>query len=89
MDFPNVHSSGSIVTDALPLLAGPNDSIYDITFQTDNSLRDINNTLVAINDDNTDGTADSSFNGLTLSGTMMPNSSWVEDTPANNIEFHL
>jgi uncharacterized repeat protein (TIGR01451 family) len=89
MDFPNVHSSGSIVTDALPLLAGPNDSIYDITFQTDNSLRDINNTLVAINDDNTDGTADSSFNGLTLSGTMMPNSSWVQDTPANNIEFHL
>jgi hypothetical protein len=68
---------------------GPNESIYDIAFQTDNTLRDIQNNLVAINDDNADGIPDSIFNTLTLSGTTFPNNSWIQSSPANNIEFHL
>lgn len=89
MNFPNVGFSWAIIKDALPLLVGPNDSIYDITFQTNNTLRDINNNLVSINDDNNDGTADSSFNGLVLSWSVLPNNPWIVESPANNVEFHL
>ncbi len=89
MDFPNVLSTWAFVRDALPLLTWPNNSVYDIAFQTNPTLRDINNNLVPINDNNDDWNADTNFNWLTLSWTTMPNSSWISTSPANNIDFDL
>lgn len=88
MDFPNVNFINPKIIDALPLLAGPNTNVYDISFQTDPSLRDIYNSGVLFNTN--DGVIPaSSFNGLNLIGTTIPNAAWVVTNPANNIEFHL
>jgi hypothetical protein len=62
MSFPNVEFINAKVIDALPLIVGPNDAVYDYAFQTDTNLKDINGVSIEINDDNNDGTADNIFN---------------------------
>jgi len=84
MNFPNVEFIDAKLIDALPLIVWPNDSVYDYAFQTDNTLKDINNISIEINDDNNDWNSDSSFNSLDLTST-----GWILETPANNIEFDL
>ncbi len=44
MDFPNVNFINPRLVDAFPLLAGPNTSAYDFSFQTGTTLKDIYNT---------------------------------------------
>ena len=52
MDFPNVFSNGARLVDALPLLTGPNTDTYNIAFQTDSSLLDLDGNPVPVNIDN-------------------------------------
>lgn len=52
MDFPNVNFINPKVIDALPLLAGPNTSTYDLAFQTNTTLKDIYNNPVLFNTNN-------------------------------------
>ena len=88
MDFPNVNFINPNIIDALPLLAGPNTSAYNIAFQTNTNLKDIYNTGVLFNTN--DGVSPASdFNGLNLAGTSIPNAPWIAATPANNLEFQL
>ena len=88
MDFPNVNFINPRLVDALPLLAGPNTSAYDFAFQTGTTMKDIYNTGVLFNTE--DGvTPNSTFNGLSLIGTVIPNAPWITTTPANNLEFQL
>ena len=89
MDFPNVGSIGAVLKDALPIIAGPNTSTYNIAFQTNPTLLDLDGDAVPINDDNADGVVDLSFNGLTLGGTTPSDSAWISTTPANNVEFNI
>ena len=84
MNFPNVEFINAKVIDALPLIVWPNTEVYDYTFQTNSDLLDINWDSIEINDDNNDWTADDSFNWLDLTSTW-----WINETPANNIEFNL
>jgi uncharacterized repeat protein (TIGR01451 family) len=88
MDFPQVNFINPKLIDALPLLAGPNIGAYDFAFQTNATLRDIENTLVAFNTEDGATTANT-FNSLALSGTIYPNASWIAATPGNNLEFSL
>ena len=89
MDFPNVFSTGAMLLDALPLVTGPNTATYNIAFQTNNSLQDLDGNSVPINDDNADGVADTSINGQTLWGTTPAATSWIAATPANSLEFDI
>lgn len=89
MDFPNVYSTGAKLVDALPLVTGPNTDTYNIAFQTTLGLLDITGAPVPINDDDDDGTADTSFNGQTLWGTTPTDTAWIDATPANNLEFNI
>jgi len=89
MDLPNVFSTGAKLIDALPLIAGPNTSTYNIAFQTDDTLLDMYGWSVPINDDDADGIADTSINGQTLWGTTPAATSWITPTPANNVEFDI
>jgi len=89
MWFPNVISTWAILKDALPLLTWPNDDITDIAFQTNTSLEDINGVSVPFNDDDGNGTADTSFNGNILGGTTPADSAWITTSAPNNIEFAL
>jgi len=84
MAFPNVNFLNAKVIDALPLIVWPNDEVYDYAFQTDINLKDINWTLIEINDDDNDWSADSVFNWKDLTSTW-----WINETPANNVEFDL
>lgn len=89
-DFPNVYFTGILLKDALPLLAGPNSNVYDIAFQTDNTLKDMSGINVDINDTDGNGTADTSFNGQSLSGTTSTgNTSWLTISDPNYINFDL
>jgi hypothetical protein len=88
MDFPNVPFIDAHVLNALPLLTGHKENIYDIEFQTNTSLNDIYGDSVKFNTN--DGTnSGSTYNGLNLSGTTIPNASWVSISEPNNIEFDL
>jgi len=89
MDFPNVVSTGSIIKDALPLVAWPNINAYDIAFQTNTSLTDMDGNPVPFNDDDNDGNADSIFNTQTLGGTTPGDTPWITTTAPNNLEFSL
>ena len=89
MDFPNAYFSGAVLKDALPLITGPNEDAYNIAFQTITNLNDIDGNPVPYNNDDIDIAAESSFNGLTLSGSLPGDSPWIHTSPANNIEFHL
>ncbi len=83
MSFPNVEFIDAKLTDALPLLVWPNDSVYDYEFQT-GSLLDINGNNIEINDNNNDWIGDDIFNWRDLTWT-----GWITETPANNIVFDL
>lgn len=88
MDFPNVPFINAHILNALPLLTGHKENIYDIEFQTNTSLNDIYG--VPVNFNTNDGTnSASTYNSLSLSGTTIPNASWVSITDPNNIEFDL
>lgn len=88
MNFPNVPFIDANVLNALPLLTGHKENIYDLEFQTNTSLNDIYGSSVKYNTN--DGTTPAStFNGLSLSGTTIPNASWVSISEPNNIEFDL
>lgn len=89
MYFPNVISTGAVLVDALPLIAGPNTSAYNISFQTNTGLLDLDGNSVPINDDDYDGNPDTTINGKTLGGTWPSDTSWIATTPANNIEFDI
>jgi hypothetical protein len=54
MDFPNVPFIDAFILNALPLLTGHNDNVYDISFQQDTTLTDIYGETVKYN--NNDGT---------------------------------
>lgn len=89
-DFPNVYFTGIKLKDALPLLSGPNDDVYDIAFQTNPGLLDMYGSAVDINDNDGNGFADTSFNGKTLSGTTsVGNNSWLSTSSPNYINFDL
>jgi len=89
MEFPNVISTWATLKDALPLLTWPNDNVTGIAFQTNTSLQDINGDIVAFNDDDGNGTADTTFNGNVLWGTTPADSAWIVTSAPNNIEFNL
>ncbi len=88
-DFPNVYFTWIILKDALPLLTWPNNQVYDIAFQTNSSLQDMEWDIVPINDNNWDSSADTSFNTKSLSWTTIPNSSWISISDPNYINFDL
>lgn len=87
--FPSVYFTGILLKDALPLLSGPNDQVYNIQFQTDAALKDMSGATVPINDANGNGTADNNFNGLTLSGDHIPNAAWISLANPNYLLFDL
>ncbi len=63
--FPDVRTLGVTITDYLPLITGPNDSISTSRFIVAANETDIFGNPLPINDDDRDGTPDSDFNNIT------------------------
>lgn len=92
MDFPNVPFINAFLQNALPLLTWHNENVYDISFQTNKWLFDVYWNIVKYNtNDKSSWLADNSFNSwsLILSWSLIPNSSWINISDPNNINFDL